>query len=59
MDKLFPGEPWDQLNRKKGKLEQLRDLAGRAIASVEGLVGRDRSAGTRPESVPDEGEADK
>jgi putative ABC transport system permease protein len=46
LDKLFPGEPWDELNRTKGKLEQARELAGGMIASFRRRVAGDRSTGS-------------
>jgi putative ABC transport system permease protein len=48
LDKLYPGEPWDVLDKKKGSQERARDLAQGVIAAFRQRVAGGHSTASEP-----------
>ena len=48
LDKLYPGEPWDLLGKKKGMPKRARELAQGVIAALEQRVARGHSTASEP-----------
>jgi putative ABC transport system permease protein len=48
LDKLYPGEPWDVLDKKKGMRERACDLAQGVIAALEQRVAGGHSTASEP-----------